>query len=382
MSTNGSGRNWRELGSGFLSSLRRMPLQRVFGRQNPSRHEPGEVPGTLVMAPQSAPTRIRLVRIDDAGVKKVDGPDMEAIRRAREAGGRLWVDVSGFSDLEVLHELGRIFGLHRMTLADLVNVNRRTTVEQVGETSIIVSQVLHLGDGEDPSDISQLGLVMMGEVLLTFRERPGPLFRPVLERMKQPASRLRTEPLDYLAQALLGVAVDEAFPVVEALTDRVENIEDRVVAGESKGLLADIHGELRALITLARMMWRQRDLMARLLRDESIFRRETQIYLRDVYDRTVQLLDMVETNRDLTAHLIEIHLSISANQSNEIMKTLTIMATIFIPLTFVAGVYGMNFERMPELEWPWGYPLVMFGMLLVAAALLLWFRRRGWLGGD
>lgn len=382
MSTPGPFRQWRDLGSRFLHSMIEMPIQRLLGRQHPSRHRPGAGPGTLFIAPDAAPTRIRLVRIDAEGVERLDQPDAAAIEQARRRGGRLWLDVTGFADDELLRELGRLFDLHPMTLADLVNVNRQSKVDTVGETGLIITQILQLGADDHPPDIVQLGLVMQGDVLLSFRERAGPLFDPVLERLERPTSRLRSEPMDYLGQALLDVAVDAAFPVVEALADRIDDIDDRIMAGEGQQLMVEIHGQRRALITLSRLLWRQRDLMARLLRDETVFRRETQIYLRDAYDRTIQLLDMIETTRELAASLVEIQLSISANRSNQIMKTLTIMASIFIPLTFVAGVYGMNFEWMPELGWKAGYPLVLLFMLIVSLGLLLWFRRRGWLGDD
>ncbi len=380
MSTSGPLRQWRELGRRFLHGVIDMPLQRLLGRQHPARHRPGAGPGTLFIAPDAAATTVSLGRIDDQGLERIDEPDVQALQQALRSGGRLWVDVVGFADDARLEELARLFDLHPMTLADLVNVNRRTTVETLDERGLIITQILQLGTDEHPSDIVQLGLVMSDQVLLSFRERPGPLFQPVMERLERPTSRLRTEPVDYLAQALLDVAVDAAFPVVEAMAERIDEIEDRVMVGHGHDVMIEIHGQRRALITLGRLLWRQRDLMGRLLRDETLFRRETQIYLRDVYDRTVQLLDMIETTRELAASLVEIHLSISANRSNQIMKTLTIMASIFIPLTFVAGVYGMNFERMPELAWAWSYPLVLALMLLIAVGLLFWFRRRGWLG--
>jgi magnesium transporter len=164
------------------------------------------------------------------------------------------------------------------------------------------------------------------------------------------------------------------------LADQIDLVEEKVMDGQGQASMSEIHSHRRVLIMLGRLFWRQRDLLARLLRDEEIFRQETQIFLRDVYDGTVQLLDMVETTRELAASLVEIHLSISANRSNQIMQTLTITASIFIPLTFIAGIYGMNFEVMPELSHPLGYPAVLALMLTVSAGLLLWFRRRGWLG--
>ncbi len=375
-------KHWRERGSRVLHALVDAPLQGLLGRQHRAQHQPGAGPGVLFISPDAVPTSVCLVRIDGQELERIDQPSLAEVKAARERGGRLWLDVSGFADDGQLREIGELFQLHPLTLADVVNVDRQTKVDALEDGALIITQVLQLGSPQEDPGVVQLGLVMMDGVLLSFRERHGPLFEPVLERMERSTSRLRTEDLDYLAQALLDVAVDAAFPVVEVLAERIDAIEDDIMAGKGQGLLIEIHRQRRALITLGRLLWRQRDLMARLLRDEQVFRRQTQMYLRDVYDRTVQLLDMVETTRELAASLLEIHLSISANRSNQIMKTLTIMASIFIPLTFIAGVYGMNFEWMPELGWKAGYPAALLLMLGVAVVLLLWFRQRGWLQDE
>ncbi len=382
MSVSDQLQQWQELSARFLKAMVETPLRQLFGGSRPSA-QPGESrgPEVLRIQPDAARTSLTLWHIAGGELERFDEPDRGLLERLQHGGGRLWLDVAGFSDADRLAAVGAVFGLHAVTLADLVNIERQTKVDSLDERSVILLQVLALSQADDRPGLGQLGMVLAGDVLLTFRERPGPVFDPVLTRLARPTSRLRSEPLDYLACALLDVAIDASFPVVEHLADRVDAVEESVMAGRGHDLLGEIHQLRRALITLGRLFWRQRDLSARLLRDEEIFRRQTHIYLRDIYDRTVQLLDMVETTRELAASLVEIHLSISANRTNQIMKTLTIMASIFIPLTFIAGVYGMNFERMPELAWPWGYPAVLGLMLAVSGGLLLWFRRRGWLGG-
>lgn len=380
MSVSGQLHQLQNLSTRFIKAMVETPMHHLFGRHRPDQHPSGAAPGTLFISPDAGATEVHLRRIDDGQLDVIDHPDADAIRAAQSRGGRLWLDVAGFADDDQLRRIGELFELHPLTLADLVNVERQTKVDSLDDRSLIIVQTLNLDAASDQPGLAQLGILMKGEVLLTFRERPGPLFDPVLARLDRVTSRLRTEPLDYLACALLDVAVDASFPVVETLADQIDEVEERVMAGSGQGVMADIHRQRRALISLGRLFWRQRDLLARLLRDEQIFRHETQIYLRDVYDRTVQLLDMVETTRDLVASLVEIHLSISATRSNQIMKTLTIMASIFIPLTFIAGVYGMNFALMPELEWAWGYPAVLLLMLTVSIGLLTWFRLRGWLG--
>lgn len=373
----------QDLGLRVLKSLVDTPLQQLFGRSpRTGPADTSSAPGTLFIDADAAPTRIQVRRIHDGGVESLDDPDVAALEAVRERGGRLWVDVAGFADDRRLREVGELFGLHPMVLADLFNIDRQTKVNALEDETVIIVQVLLLASGRDNPGLGQLGLLLRDDLLLTFREQPDPHFDPVLERLKRPTSRMRSQPLDYLACTLLDVAIDCSFPVAEALSDRVDEAEDLVMHARGHGMLAEIHNHRRALITLGRLFWRQRDLTARLLRDEEIFRHETHIYLRDIHDRTLQLIDMVETTRELAAGLVEIHLSISAHRSNQIMQTLTIIASIFIPLTFIAGIYGMNFERMPELVHPWGYPAVLVLMLGISVGLLLWFRRRGWLSGK
>lgn len=371
----------QNLGLRLLKTLVDTPIQDLFGRSPRTGDDSSSsAPGTLFIDADAAETRIQVRRIHDQGVEVLDDPDPAAIGAAHERGGRLWVDVAGFADDRRIRQVGELFGLHPMVLADLVNIDRQTKVNALEDETVIIIQVLLLASGHDSPGIGQVGLLLRDNLLLTFRERPDPHFQPVLDRLQRPTSRLRSQPLDYLACMLIDVAVDCSFPVVEALSDRIDEAEDQVMNARGHDQLAEIHSQRRALITLGRLFWRQRDLTARLLRDDEIFRRETHIYLRDVHDRTVQLIDMVETTRELAAGLVEIHLSISAYRSNEIMKTLTIMASIFIPLTFIAGIYGMNFERMPELGWAWGYPAALISMLGISLGLLFWFRRRGWIG--
>ena len=370
----------QQMSKRFVEALVSTPIPQLLGRRAHPDRAAGAPPGALYIDPDAAPTKVRAWLIDGPELSLVKDPDIDAIKRARDSGTRLWVDVAGFADDERLRAIAECFGLHPMSLADLVNVERQTKVDNLDGQDLLLVQVLHLAREHAQPGLGQLGLVMMDQVVLSFRERNDALFAPIEARLERPSSRLRSEPLDYLACALLDVAVDASFPVVEALADAIDEIEIKVMSGHGQDVMSEIHRQRRALITLGRVFWRQRDLLARLLRDEQVFRHQTHIFLRDVYDRTVQLLDMIETTRELAASLVEIHLSISANRSNQIMKTLTIMASIFIPLTFIAGVYGMNFELMPELSWPWGYPAVLGLMLLVSIGLLAWFRLRGWLG--
>ncbi|MGY6588022.1 MAG: magnesium/cobalt transporter CorA [Wenzhouxiangella sp.] len=372
---------WQKAGTRVWETLARRPLSTLFGRPEPllSRGRVHE-PGRLSRPSNAASTCITLWHFGPEGLQRHDNVSLETLQATQALGGRRWIDVCGFSDLDTIRALGEHLDLHALTLADLVNVERQTKAEDLDERTLIVMQLPHLAGAGGDTPLSQIGWLISADLLLTFREHPGDLFDSVLARMDRPSSRLRSKPLDYLACALLDVAMETGFPVVERLAEQLDDIEEAVMNGQGQDVLGQIHAQRRALITLGRLFWRQRDLMARLLRDESHFHKTTRIYLRDAYDQAVQLLDMTETTRELAASLLEIHLSISANRTNQVMKTLTIMASIFIPLTFVAGVYGMNFEHMPELAWPWAYPAILGVMLAIAIGLLWWFRRRGWLG--
>jgi magnesium transporter len=232
-------------------------------------------------------------------------------------------------------------------------------------------------------DLEQVTMVLGPTWVVTFQERPGDVFDPIRHRLRQRLGALRAAGPDYLAYALVDAIVDGFFPVLERLGDQMQELEERVLTTTDRRNLRDIHATRRLFIQLHKVLWGQRDALSAMLRDDaSPFGRSVHVFLRDTYDHSVQLLDLVETSRDLAAAILEIHLSTVNNRMNEVMKTLTVMASIFIPLTFLAGVYGMNFRYMPELAWRWAYPSFWLAMLGIAALLLLWFRRRGWLSRD
>jgi magnesium transporter len=230
-------------------------------------------------------------------------------------------------------------------------------------------------------DIEQVSLVLGPGWVVSFQERPGDVFDPVRERIRSDSARIRRMGADYLAYALLDAVIDGYFPVIEALGGVIDALEEEVIERPSRSTLARIHATRRTLTTLHRIQWRQRDAVAGLLRDEELpFTKQVEPYLRDAHDHAFQTLDAIETFRDMVVGLMDLHLSTTSYRLNEVMKTLTIVATIFIPLTFVSGVYGMNFDYMPELHWHWAYPAVWALMVGVGVGLLLWFRARGWIG--
>jgi len=367
-----------------LKSLIDVPLHHLFGGRGRSTGAvAGVAPDALVIASDAAPTRLALWRITQDRVEAIEAVDegqiINALAEARQGRLRLWLDVSGFADDALLRRLGECFEIPSPMLADLINIERHNKLDIRDERILVLIQALHATSPEQPT-LGQIGLYLHGAVLVTFRERHHDLFGPVLARLNRSGSRMRSSRPDYLACALIDMMIDANYPVIESLADRVDEAEDQVINARDDGILAVLHQQRRGLIALARLFWRQRDVLARLLREPKLLSAEATAYLRDIHERAVALMDMAETTRDLAGGLLDLHLSLSANRANQIMQVLTIMASIFIPLTFIAGIYGMNFQTMPELAWAWGYPLVLALMLVVALALVGWFYRRGWIG--
>jgi len=367
----------QDLGRRFVRQLVELPAQHLLGiGRSGARRPPGTVPGTLFIDPDATPTRLTAVCFRAGEVETLTDPDLATLQRARARCDRIWLDVTGFGSDQMLKDIGREFELHAMMLADLVNREPQTKTDSANGVHLVITQVPLLDPDSGQPGLDTLGLALGKDWLLSFRERQSGLFLPIYERLENPESRLRTDPLDYLAYALLDIAIDSLFPVLEAIAARIDQSEDRVLEGRGSEILPEIHDQRRALIALGRLCWRQRDLLSRLLREEAMFRPQLRIYLQDVHDRTTQLHDMVEATRELAASLVELHMSLSAQRSNQAMQTLTVMASIFIPLTFIAGIYGMNFENMPELGWEWGYFAALGLMAAIGIGLYLWFRRR------
>jgi magnesium transporter len=295
-----------------------------------------------------------------------------------------WVHVTGLGDADVIRSLGDLFDLHRLSLEDVVNVHQRPKVEHYGGYLYIVARMVSLSQTVETEQLS----IFLGEnFVLTFEERPGNCFDPVRERIRSGPSRIRASKPDYLAHALLDAIVDAFFPVLEEYGERLEEIEDEIVEQPSGVVVSAVHEVRRELLTLRRASWPMREAINSLLREPTaLVQEETRFYLRDCYDHTVQILDLVENYRELAAGLMDVYLSSVSNRLNEIMKVLTIISTIFIPLTFIAGIYGMNFNpsrsplNMPELNWYWGYPFSLAFMAAVAFGMLGYFLRKGWLG--
>lgn len=303
----------------------------------------------------------------------------EELAAAAEAPGVTWIEVIGLGDGTVLGWIRDVLDVHPLAVADIANTPQRPKFEDYGERDLLIVQQVCLGEDGGVA-LAQLSLIVAPQWVVSVLEEPCDLFAPVRERIRA-ATVIRRMGADYLAYALVDTVIDGYFPAVEAIGEVLEDLEEEILERPSQGAIARLHAVRRVLVTLHRSMWRQRDALGQILRgDGEPLGQAVRVYFRDAHDHALQVLDAVESYRELTIGLMDLYLSSVSNRLNEVMKTLTIMATIFIPLTFVVGVYGMNFDVMPELRWRFGYPLVWAGMIAIAAGLLWWFRRRGWLG--
>jgi magnesium transporter len=309
--------------------------------------------------------------------------DLDQLPRIVEQHDVTWVNVEGLGDATVVERIGAMFGLHKLALEDVLNTHQRSKVEQYGDHVFIVARML---EGGDKLESDQLGMFLGKKFLITFQHTVGDCFDPLRERIQRSRGILRTTGPDYLAYAVIDAVVDSYFPILETFGEQIETVEDAIVEGADGDIIERIHDVKSKLLLVRRAIWPLREALNILVRDPiPLVQPDTRIYLRDCADHTFQIIDLVDTYRELTSDLMSLYHSSLSNRMNEIMQVLTVIATIFIPLTFIVGIYGMNFDtqvspwNMPELESYWGYPAVWVVMIAVTVALLILFQRKGWL---
>lgn len=298
----------------------------------------------------------------------------------------VWVDVHGVSDAKWIGELGKLFGLHHLATEDIINVGQRAKVEEYDDHLFIVTRMVRQ---TDHLETEQVSLFLSERFVFTFQEHDGDCLDCVRNRIRKATGRIRRAGPDYLAYAVLDAIIDHYFPVLEHYGEVLDDLEERIVGQPDKTLATWIHRVRRELMTLRWAIWPQREAINALLRESTPFvTAETRVYLRDCYDHAVRIIDLIENYRDLASGLMEAYLSSLSTAMNEVMKVLAIFAALFIPLTFIAGIYGMNFDsevspyNMPELHWFFGYPAALTLMAIVAVGMLVYFRRKGWIGSS
>ncbi|MGB7413852.1 MAG: magnesium/cobalt transporter CorA [Thermosynechococcaceae cyanobacterium] len=341
--------------------------------------QPGSAPGTLMIDEDAYPPEITLIEYDQSQARRAAIANPEDCAECLATEMVSWIDVQGLGNESILRRLGQTFDLHPLILEDVVNVPQRSKVETYEDQLVIVARMVLPSEGEPGFTSEQVSFVLQDHTLLTVQEHPGDCFEPVRKRIRLKKGLIRRMGADYLAYSLLDAVVDGFFPIMEAYSDQLEVLEDEIMANPSPELLNRVHTLKRELLSLRRLSWSQRDAIASLLRDDSpLISNEVKVYLRDCHDHAIQILEMVETYREFAASLMDVYLSSVSNRMNEVMKILTVISTIFIPLTFIAGIYGMNFKNMPELNWDWGYAMVWFLMGAIASSLVYFFWKRGW----
>lgn len=349
-------------------------------------HPPGTAPGTLVASDSAVPLSIRLITYTDTHYAERILSDPIDMVPWLDAEATTWIDVQGNVPPDVLQHLGQRLNLHDLALEDVLNTGQQAKLEDYDEQLFVVMHCPSL-DASGALQLDQVSFFLAPRVLVSVYGQAQDLFEPVRERLRHHHGRLRRRGSDYLLYRLLDLVVDHGFPVFEHYGERLDALEDEVLAQPTQQTLACVHRIRRELLWLRRLAWPQREVLSQLLRgDCACITPETRLFLRDSHDHTTQILNLVESDREIIASLLDVYLSSVSHRLNESMRLLTIIATLFIPLTFVAGVYGMNFGNnthgawaMPELRWDYGYPMVWGVMIAIAAGMLYVFKRKKWL---
>jgi len=291
-----------------------------------------------------------------------------------------WINIDGIHQTDIIEQIGQSFQIHPLTLENIMNTAQRPKIEYFPNYIYIALKMIYWSDDKQELSIEHISLIITDNIVISFQEREGDVFNPVRQRIKNKLGKIRNSGADYLVYTLLDAIVDQYFLVLEKLSDRSEFLQDILINQPSPDNLHTIHQIKRNLAFLRNAIWPLREVIGKLEKDESkLIKKNTKLFLRDIYDHTIQVVETVETLRDMISGLVDIYLSSVSNRMNEVMKVLTIIATIFIPLTFVAGIYGMNFKYMPELSWKWGYPIILSVMFLIGLGMYFFFKKKKWL---
>ncbi len=350
--------------------------------------KPGSAPGTIqhIGRRQVEDIKITVYDFDEHHADEIHIDNIEECKPYLDSPSKTWVNVCGLHDVEKLTSVWSYFDLHPLIREDIVHTSQRPKMEHYSNNIFFVLRMLHYAGEEQGLEAEQVSIVLGKNYVLSFQESDKPYFEPVIKRLKVDQSRMRKLGPDYLTYALIDVIVDYYFKVLEVLEEYMEDTENKLMQNPDNNTLRQVHVLRREIVFFRKTVWPLRDTINSTIRDESPFIDETtNIYLRDVYDHVVQIIDNIENYRDMIMSMHDTYMSHISNKMNEIMKVLTIIATIFIPLTFIAGIYGMNFDpeaspyNMPELKWYWGYPTIVLLMLILAICMVIYFKKREWL---
>ena len=342
----------------------------------------GLPPGTLVYVGEKKVEKV-IITVFNYDSEQYEEKELKSIEECfpyKDRPNVTWINIVGIHQAEIMEKIANHFGIHSLVMEDILNTGQRPKMDDLEDYVYVVLKMLNYNEEDDEIDAEQISIILGQNLVISFQEKERDVFEPIRERIRKNKGRIRKKGADYLAYALLDSVVDNYFTILEKIGERIEFLEEELVENPSTQTLQEIHRLKREMIFLRKSIWPLREVISGLERGESSLIKETTvIYLRDVYDHTIQVIDTVETFRDMLSGILDVYLSSISNKMNEVMKVLTIIATIFIPLTFLAGVYGMNFRYMPELEWRWGYFAVLFLMAVVGIGMVIYVRKKKWL---
>jgi magnesium transporter len=340
----------------------------------------GLIPGSLVHvgSQYAEKSKITVIRYNETFFEEKEISSIKDLHIEKDKKEVIWINVDGLQDVKIFEDIGEIFGLHPLVMEDILNTDQRPKMEDYGGYIYLVLKNFYEPKGENLHS-DQVSIVLGKDFVLSFQERESDLEESIKEKISKNKGRIRKEGADYLAHAIVDNVVDNYFVVLENLEDKIEKLEDDLVKKPTQLTLHDIHMFKRELIMLGKSLWPLREAINSLARSDSpLIDKSIVVYFKDIYDHTIAIIDTVETFKDMLSGMLDIYLSTVSNRLNEVMKVLTVIATIFMPLTFIAGVYGMNFKYMPELEWKWGYFGVLGLMLIVALLMVFYFKKKKW----
>jgi len=341
----------------------------------------GLPPGTLVHIGNKRIEKVKITIIDydEKHFQEKEVKSAEECFPYKDKSTITWINIDGVHEIKVIEEIGKHFNLHPLILEDIVDTDQRPKIKDFGNYIFIILKMLYYDEKDNEMKVEQVSLVLGKNYVISFQEREGDVFDAIRERNRNNIGRIRKLGADYLVYSLIDAIVDNYFSIIEKLDEEIENLEDKVIIQPNPSNVQAIHKLKRDLIFLRKSVWPLREVISFLEKGESpLVLESTNIYLRDVYGHTIQVMDTVETLRDIISGILDIYLSSINTRMNEIMKVLTIIATIFIPLTFITGIYGMNFQYMPEIKWFWGYPAVLSIMVAIGIGMLIYFKRKKW----
>lgn len=342
----------------------------------------GLAPGTLVHIGEKKVTkvRIKILDYDETHLEEREVDTVEECFPFKEKPTVTWINIIGLHEVEVIEKIGKHFDLHPLLLEDVVNTEQRPKMEDFESSIFLVLKTLSHSEKDNGIAIEQVSVVIGSNFVISFQEREEDVFEAIRDRIRKSKGRIRKAGADYLAYALLDATVDSYFAILEKFGEQIEDTETELATNPTPETMHTIRSMKKEMIFLRKSVWPLREVVSALQRAESpLIAQSTGAYLRDLYDHTIQVIDTVESFRDMVSGMLDIYLSSISNKMNEVMKVLTIFAAIFIPLTFVAGIYGMNFEFMPELKWRFGYFVALAVMVSIAGGLLIHFKRKKWL---